>query len=81
MKREELPSDTKKIIKTLRHAIEGFEEGKVDAIICIALSKDGDYDQQFVLGIEDHKFEAIGCLEIIKRDILEQVPKVGQGEL
>lgn len=81
MKRNELPQDTKKITKALRKAIKGFEDGEVDTIVCIALSKNGDYDQQFVLGIEEHKFEAIGCLEIIKRDILEQVPKVGQGEL
>jgi hypothetical protein len=81
MKREEMPSETKAIIKGLRKVIKGFEEGEVETIVCFALSKDGDYDQQFVLGIEEHKFEAIGCLEIMKRDILEQVPKVGQGEL
>ena len=74
--------NTRKVISNLRKAIKSFQDGKgVDTIVAVVIDKSGNNEQQFVLGLEGHEFETIGCLEIVKRDILNQVPEVQRGDL
>ncbi len=80
-----------KQIKQAKHETEVFDgldaavkeakANKIHTFVFIGLSNDGDDVKTVFLGTSGYEFQTVGCLEIAKRDVLNQIPALKKGEI
>ncbi len=81
MNQVKTPKHETTVLDALKDAVKKAEENEIHTFIFVGLHNDGDSAQTITLGTEGYEFQTIGCLEIIKRDVLNQVPALEKGEM
>ena len=69
------------VLDALAEAVVYAKENKIHTFVFVGLSNDGNDVKTIFLGTKHYEFQTIGCLEIVKRDVLNQIPELKKGEI